>query len=200
MRGICHTADTRPATRPAATLAAVFVGHLAVALAGKRAAPRLPLAALTSAAFGLDLLWPIFVLAGIEVVRVDPGNTAFTPLDFVSYPWSHSLLVSAVWGAIAWVVASRTLRDQRAGIVAALLVMSHWVLDVISHRPDMPLWPNGPRIGLGLWNSVPATFLVEGVLLTIGLAIYVRAAPPRDAVGRWAFRGLVALVTMMWAS
>src|SRR5215510_5990452 len=104
----------------------MFVGHLAVALGATRLRPRLPLAALAAAAFGLDLLWPLFLLLGLETVRIDPGNTAFTPLDFVSYPWSHSLLMSAVWGAIAGAVAARRLGSRTAGLVIAAAVVSHW--------------------------------------------------------------------------
>ena len=89
----------------------MFVGHVAVALSAKRIEPRLSLGALVAAACGLDLLWPVLVLLGIEVVHVDPGNTAFTPLDFVSYPWSHSLLMAVVWAAIAGHV-TRVVGDQ----------------------------------------------------------------------------------------
>ena len=78
----------------------MFVGHLAVALGAKRAAPRVPLAVLVAAAFALDLLWPLMLLAGIESVRIDPGNTAFTPLAFDHYPWSHSL--ATVLGGASW--------------------------------------------------------------------------------------------------
>jgi hypothetical protein len=174
----------------------VFVGHLAVALGARRLAPRAPLVALTSAAFGLDLLWPVFVLSGLEIVRVDPGNTPFTPLDFVSYPWSHSLVMSIVWGVVAGALTSRILRDRRAGIVAAALVVSHWVLDVITHRPDMPIYPGGPRVGLGLWNSATATIVVEAVMLLCGVMIYARTTRARDGIGRWGFWSLIALLVI----
>jgi hypothetical protein len=179
----------------------MFVGHLAVALGATRLRPRLPLAALAAAAFGLDLLWPVFLLLGLETVRIDPGNTAFTPLDFVSYPWSHSLLMSAVWGAVAGALAARRFGSRTAGLVIAAAVVSHWVLDAITHRPDLPLWPGGgPKLGLSLWNSVPATFIVEGALFVVGIVLYVRRVPARDATGRWAFIALLALVTAIWAS
>jgi len=177
----------------------MFVGHLAVALGATRLRPRLPLAALAAAAFGLDLLWPVFLLLGLETVRIDPGNTAFTPLDFVSYPWSHSLVMSVVWGGLAGLVAVRRM-GARAGVIIAAAVVSHWVLDVVTHRPDLPVWPDGPKVGLGLWNSVPATFIVEGALFAVGIALYVRRAPARNLVGRWAFVGLLVLVTFIWAS
>lgn len=177
----------------------MFVGHLAVALGATRLRPRLPLAALAAAAFGLDLLWPVFLLIGLETVRIDPGNTAFTPLDFVSYPWSHSLVMSVIWGGLAGLVAVRG-RGARAGVIIAAAVVSHWVLDVVTHRPDLPVWPDGPKVGLGLWNSVPATFIVEGALFAVGILLYTRRFPARDLVGRWAFVGLLVLVTFIWAS
>jgi membrane-bound metal-dependent hydrolase YbcI (DUF457 family) len=178
----------------------MFVGHMAVALGAKKVEPRAPLAALVAAAFGLDLLWPIFLLAGIEVVRVEPGNTAFTPLDFASYPWSHSLLMSLVWGAAAGALAARACRNRRVGLIIAAAVVSHWVLDVVTHRPDLPIWPGGPQVGLGLWNSIPATLVIEGAMFVAAIVLYTRAAPARDAVGRWAFGALMVLIGVVWAT
>ena len=178
----------------------MFVGHLAVALGAKKIEPRLSLPALTTAAFGLDVLWPLFVIDGLEVVRIDPGNTKFTPLDFVSYPWSHSLAMSLVWGLLTAGVTFAVLRQTRAAVVMAVVVVSHWVLDWVSHRPDMPLWPDGPKLGLGLWNSIAGTFAVEGALFAMGIAVYLRATRARDAVGRWAFVALVMVTSAAWLS
>jgi hypothetical protein len=177
----------------------MFVGHLAVALAAKKAEPKLPLPALVAATFGLDLLWPIFLLMGIETVRIDPAATPFTPLDFVSYPWSHSLLLALGWGAVAAWLASRSGTGRMGAIIGAVVV-SHWLLDVASHRPDMPVWPGGPMLGLGLWYSVPATIVVEGALLAIGLALYVRAAPARDRMGHVALWSFVLVTSAIWLS
>jgi hypothetical protein len=178
----------------------MFVGHLAVALAARRAERRAPFGALVGAAFGLDLVWPLFLLAGIETVRIDPGNTAFTPLAFASYPWSHSLSMAVVWSVVAGRVAAAILKRARAGLFIGLAVLSHWVLDFVTHRPDLPLWPGGPLVGLGLWNSLPLTLVVEGVLFAAAVALYLRATRPRDAVGRWALWGLVLLTTAIWIS
>ncbi len=166
----------------------MFVGHLAAALGAKRLEPRLSLGVLVAAAFGLDLLWPAFLLLGVEHVRVDPGNTAFTPLAFDSYPWSHSLAAALLWGAVA-AVAIGGLDGLRPRILIAAAVVSHWVLDFITHRPDLPLWPGGPQVGLGLWNSIPGTILVEGTLFIIAIEAYRRAFKARDRVGRWSFWG-----------
>jgi hypothetical protein len=178
----------------------MFVGHLAVALGGRRFEPRAPLAALIAAAFGLDLLWPLFLLAGIESVRIEPGNTAFTPLNFVHYPWSHSLSMAVIWGIAAGRVAAPVLKSARAGLVVGVAVISHWVLDWVSHRPDLPLYPGGPLAGLGLWNSIPATFLVEGLLFVAAIAYYRRAIVARDRQGQWAFWSLVVMCSAIWAS
>ena len=140
------------------------------------------------------MVWPVFVATGLEVVRIDPGNTAMTPLDFVSYPYSHSLLFLTLWGLmLAWVYR---LVTGHAGIfqLLALLVMSHWVLDVATHRPDMPLYPGGPRFGLSLWNSIPATVAIETALFAAGVWIYTRVTRPKDAIGRWGLVGIVLLL------
>ena len=177
----------------------MFVGHLAAALGAKRLEPRLSLGVLVAAAFGLDLLWPAFLLLGVEHVRVDPGNTVFTPLAFDSYPWSHSLAAALLWGAVA-AVAIGGLDSLRPRILIAAAVVSHWVLDFITHRPDLPLWPGGPQVGLGLWNSIPGTILVEGTLFVIAIVVYRRAFKARDRVGRWSFWGLIGLTTAIWIS
>jgi membrane-bound metal-dependent hydrolase YbcI (DUF457 family) len=152
----------------------MFIGHIAVGLAGKRIAPSVSLATWLASVQLVDLLWPVFLLTGLEHVRIVPGITRFTPLDFYDYPITHSLVGSACWAALfagGWMLARRNAQ------VAALLaagVISHWVLDVISHRPDVPVLPHGPYLGLGLWNSVAATLLVELTMFAIGVALYMR--------------------------
>jgi hypothetical protein len=178
----------------------MFLGHLAVGLAAKRVAPRLSLAVLLVAAQFADVLWPIFVAAGIESVRIDPGNTAVTPLDFVSYPYSHSLLFLVAWGvAMGW-LWRRMTGNPRLVFILAALVVSHWILDLATHRPDMPLYPGGPRLGLGLWNSVPGTMIVELAMYGAGIWIYMRATKARDRVGRWAFAVLAAFLVVVYVA
>src|SRR5690349_9013743 len=151
----------------------MFIGHIAVGFASKRVAPRASLGVLMAAPMALDLLWPFFLLAGWEQVRIDPGNTKFTPLDFVSYPFSHSLAMSAVWGAMFGLIYWIATRYAAGAVVIGFGVVSHWVLDLITHRPDLPLYPGGAaRLGLGLWNSVPATLAVESVMFAAGVWTY----------------------------
>ena len=179
----------------------MFVGHFAVAFAAKRVAPRTSLATLVTAAVFVDVLWPIFVLLGLESVRIAPGNTAFTPLDFVSYPWTHSLLMGILWGgAFGFVYRWRT-RYTRGAWVLAALVVSHWVLDFVVHVPDLPLTPWGAtRCGLGLWNSVAATVAVEAALFIGGLAVYVATTRARNRIGSVAFWGFVALLLVSYVA
>lgn len=178
----------------------MFVGHLAVALGARRLEPAVPLAAAVAAAFGLDLIWPVLLLVGLESVSVSPGDTAFTSLAFDSYPWSHSLLLVLGWALLAAALGRRVYKSWRAAAVLGALVVSHWLLDLVTHRPDLPLWPAGPVAGLGLWNSIAATIAVEGALLGAGLWLYLGVTKPRDAVGRWALISLVGLTGMIWIS
>ena len=182
----------------------MFVGHFALGFAAKRAVPRVSLAALCAGAQVADLLWPVFLAIGIEQVRIDPGNTAVTPLDFVSYPYSHSLLMLIVWGVLFGLVFTVRLKaDARKALifsVLAALVVSHWVLDWITHRPDMPLFPGSAKFGFGLWNSVPATMAVELTMYVAGLWIYARATRARDARGRWGFWTLAAFLAIVYVA
>jgi hypothetical protein len=176
----------------------VFVGHLAVALAAKKVVPAVPLAATVAAAFALDLVWPILLLTGVEVVQVRPGDTAFTNLAFASYPWTHSLGMVLIWSAIGFVVARSVWGTQRAGMVLGALVLSHWVLDWITHRPDLPLWPGGPVTGLGLWNSIPGTIGVEAGLLLAGLWIYRSVSTAIDRPGAVSLTALLVVTGLLW--
>jgi hypothetical protein len=176
----------------------MFIGHLGVALAAKRVTPGVSLALLLVAAQLADVLWPMFVALGIEHVRIDPGNTAVTPLDFVSYPYSHSLVLLVMWGAALGAAYHAVARDRAAFLILAALVVSHWVLDFVTHRPDMPIYPGGAKYGLSLWNSVPATIAVELPLFAAGLWVYVRATKARDTIGHWAFISLAVFLVLMY--
>lgn len=176
----------------------MFIGHFALGFAAKPIEPRLSLGVLLAAPQLLDLVWPVLVLAGVERVVIAPGNTAFTPLAFTHYPWSHSLVASLIWSLLMGVVLRASGASWRAAGIAAALVASHWVLDFVSHRPDMPLWPNGPRVGLGLWRSVPATLLVEIVMYVAGVFLYARSTRAKDRVGSGAFWTLAAFLFVVY--
>ena len=172
----------------------MFIGHFAVGFAAKGVSPKPSLATYLAAAQLPDLLWPVLLLAGVEHVTIAPGDTTFTPLRFDSYPVSHSLVTVAAWGAVFAGLVWWRNRDRRGALTCWALVVSHWLLDFISHRPDMPLSPgSSTKLGLGLWNSVPLTLGVEAMIFGLGVWLYVRGTRPRDAIGRWGLVGLVAL-------
>ena len=171
----------------------MFIGHFAVAFAAKPAAPAVSLGTLFLACEWVDLVWPVFLLAGLERVAIKPGVTAFTPLDFIHYPWTHSLVMCAVWAAAFGLLYFLITRKGREALVVAAVVLSHWFLDLVAHRPDLPLAPGTEgRWGLGLWNSVAATLLLESLLLAVALAFYVRRTRALDRIGSWAL-GLIVL-------
>jgi membrane-bound metal-dependent hydrolase YbcI (DUF457 family) len=176
----------------------MFIGHFGVALALKRLSPRASLAELVAATTWADILWTIFLLLGWEHVRISAGDTKWTPLDLYDYPWSHSLLLMVIWGFVLAAVY-RTWRDDWAGTLAiGAGVVSHWLLDWTTHRADMPLYPYGPKYGLGLWNSISATMVVEFVVFLTGVALYAWSTKPRDRWGRWGFRIYVVLLLVLF--
>jgi membrane-bound metal-dependent hydrolase YbcI (DUF457 family) len=177
----------------------MFVGHFAVAFAAKPVARRVSLATLIVAAGLADILWIAFFVAGVERVEIVPGLMRANSLDLVSVPFSHSLLMDAVWallfGALYWLVR----HDGRGAWVIAAAVLSHWVLDVVTHRPDMQLVPwMETRLGLGLWNSPIATLVVEGALWLAAIVLYVRATRPIGRAGRYGFWPMIVILTFLW--
>lgn len=177
----------------------MFIGHFAVGFAAKRLAPQASLGTLFFATQFIDLLWPALLLFGVERVQIAPGNTAFTPLDFEHYPWSHSLLAVLNWSVLVGVAYYLVRHDRRTSLVLGLLVVSHWLLDFLTHRPDLPLWPGGEQVGLGLWNSVPGTLVLEIGLFVLGVLIYLRTTRARDGIGRWALVALVVFLAALYA-
>ena len=176
----------------------MFIGHFGVGLAAKPLAPRTSLGTLFLAAQFLDLLWPTLLLLGIERVRIDPGNTAVTPLAFEHYPVSHSLAAVAVW-AILFSISYWTIRRfARGAAVLGALVLSHWLLDLVAHGRDLPLYPGSERFGFGLWASLPATILVELAIFAAGAWLYLRATRPVDRTGAWALWSLLAFLLVVY--
>jgi hypothetical protein len=179
----------------------MFIGHFAAAFAAKRFAPQTSLGTLVAAAEFIDVLWPVFLAAGVETVRIEPGNTHFTPLAFESYPISHSLLMVLLWaalfGGVYWVV-----RRYRAGAIAtAVLVAGHWLLDAVVHRPDLPLAPGASlKVGLGVWNSVWGTLLIEGSMFLAGAWMYSAATRPKNRFGRYGWSGFLLFIVMIYAA
>jgi membrane-bound metal-dependent hydrolase YbcI (DUF457 family) len=178
----------------------VFIGHFGVALAAKKVAPKPSLGTLVLAALLVDGIWPVFVLLGWEKVEIVPGITTVTPLLFVSYPYTHSIVAGAVWAALLGGGYFLLRRDRGGAAWICALVLSHWVLDFASHRPDMPVLLDGPKVGLGLWNSLPATLFVEFALFGIGTWLYATSTRARDRIGAVAFYVFVATLAVLYLS
>ena len=179
----------------------MLLGHYGVAFAAKRAIPRTSLGTLTLAAQLLDEIWPILLVFGIERVRIAPGLMAANPLDFVYYPYTHSLAAAILWSLVLGTIYFTFRRDPRSAIIIGSLVLSHWILDLPMHRPDLQLWPGSSiRVGLGAWNSIPLTIVLELVVFLGGLAIYLRTTRARDRVGSWSLWSMVVVLLLIFFS
>lgn len=176
----------------------MFLGHYGVALAAKKIAPKASLGALVFAAQFADLLWPILLLAGVEKLRIVPGLMAASPFDFTSYPISHSLVWQLIWGAVMGCICFLLHREGRTALVLAAVVPTHWILDFVAHRPDMPIFPHGAKYGLGMWSSVPLTIAVEYAVFAAGLAIYLSMTRAKDRKGRWIFWSLIVFLAAVY--
>jgi membrane-bound metal-dependent hydrolase YbcI (DUF457 family) len=176
----------------------MLIGHVAVALGAKKAAPKTSFGTLLLAAQWLDLIWPVFLMLGWERVRIVPGITAVSPFEFTSYPLTHSLLADFGWALLLAGLYLVFKKNRRGALVIWACVMSHWLLDFISHRPDLPLYPGSPLVGLGLWNSVSMTLIVEGALFVAGVMIYSRTTRARDKTGEYSYKTFVALLVLIY--
>lgn len=179
----------------------MVLGHFAVAFAAKKVAPPVSLGTLFLAASMLDMICSVLVLVGVERFEIAPGNTAATPLAFVHYPYSHSLLMAVVWAVLFGAAYWGWRRDANGALWVALAIFSHWVLDAIAHRPDLPLYPGGASmVGLGLWNSIAGTVTVEGLMFAGALALYVNSTRATDGIGKYALWLLVAILLLSYTA
>ena len=177
----------------------MFLGHYAVSFAAKRAAPETSLGTLFFASVFIDLLWPLLLLAGIERARIDGNIAGLSPLIFEHYPVSHSLLAVAGWALVLGAACFWAFRDQRGALVVGALVVSHWLLDAIVHRPDLLLVPGGSiAVGAALWNVPVVSALLEAALFAGGLALYLRTV--RGQVRRWPLLALCALLLVIFVA
>ena len=160
----------------------MFVGHYGAAFAVKRVDPSIPLWVLFLAVQLLDVFWAPFILLGIERVRIVPGITASNPLDLYYMPYTHSLLAAVLWsagGAVVYGLVTRTPLARQTAFWIAVAIFSHWVFDLVVHRPDLPLYDNTAKVGLGLWNLPGPAFALEATLLFGGMWLYLSTAPVR---------------------
>jgi hypothetical protein len=163
-----------------------------VSFAAKPGAPRVPLWVLFLAVQFLDVLWAPFVLIGLEKVDIVPGITATNPLDLYYMPYSHSLLAAVFWSIVAALVWRAVARGRGGALVVGGAVFSHWILDLVVHRPDLALYDDAVKVGLGLWNHPVPALLLEAGLMVAGLAYYLRSSGSRPLP--WIVLGAVLLL------
>lgn len=176
----------------------MFVGHLGAGLALKKISPKTSLGTLFLAADLPDIIFPPLLLAGVEEAKVSANTARLMPFEFPNYPWSHSLLMVLVAGAVLGGAFWLKNRDPAEAGIICLAAFSHWVLDFISHRPDMPLWPGSAGYGLGLWDSAPGIIIVELAVFAGGIAFYLSASKEKNSAGKWAFWGLIIFLVPVY--
>ena len=177
----------------------MLVGHYAVGFLAKRAEPRINLGTLVLAAMFADFAWCVFMIAGFEHVQFEPGMGAGKYFHATDIALSHSLLMDAIWAALFALAYLWRRHYPRGAWIVFLVVLSHWLLDLVSHGPDMPIAPGMHRhFGLGLWTSIPATLIVEGGFWCLAVILYVRATRSKNRVGTWVFWIGVVFLTLVW--
>lgn len=176
----------------------MFIGHYGAGLAAKRAAP-VSLGWLFLAVQWLDLLWPTLLLLHIEQAAINTAPHATVPLLFTYYPYSHSLVMAIVWSLLFAILYWLFTKNGKYALVLGLCVLSHWVLDLIVHVPDLPLYvgANAPKLGLQLWNYPVMSNIVEGLIFISGLSLYLKATKAKNRAGVWGFWLLIILLILV---
>jgi hypothetical protein len=177
----------------------MFIGHFGVGFAGKKFDKSVSLGTYFMAAQWIDLIWPILLLLGVEKVEIEPGISAVTPLDFIYYPFTHSLLAAIIWGVLFGLVYFLIKKKLKTAIILGALVVSHWFLDLLVHIPDLSLIPGlDLKVGLGLWNNFIATLIVEGLIFIGGIYLYLKTTKPKNKTGNFTVWGLIIFLTLIY--
>lgn len=177
----------------------MFLGHYALGLAAKKIDNRPSLGTMLMAAQFIDLLWPIFLILGIEKVEIEPGNTEFTPLNFIHYPWSHSLTATLCWAILFGSSYFIITKNKKGSLLLGLLVISHWLLDYFTHRPDLSLtFSEEQKVGLGMWNNKMLTLITESMLFVIGVIVYLRSTQATTTKGKILFWSFIILISSIY--
>jgi hypothetical protein len=177
----------------------MFIGHYGIALALKPAEKRLSLFWLFIAVQLVDVFWGAFNLLGIEHTEIVPGYTEGSVLQFISYPFTHSLLAALIWSGIAYGIGrmiplGKDLPRKRVAMILAVATLSHWFLDLIVHEPDLSLWGGNPKLGFGLWEHAAIELLLEIAILAAGLVYYLKSTRPLSVTGRF---GMIAFCILL---
>lgn len=177
----------------------MFIGHFGVGLGLKKAAPRVSLGTLFLGAQLIDLAWPTLLLLGVERVELAPGGKG-PPLNFTHYPITHSLLMVLVWSMLFGAGYFFLRRHRIGAVVCGVAVLSHWLLDLVVHHPDLPLYPGGgPRVGFSLWDSLPGSMLLELLIFGVGTWLYGRSTQAIDRIGSAGFWALIGFLLVVHA-
>lgn len=178
----------------------MFIGHFGAGFAGKKFSKSASLGTYFMAAQWIDLIWPILLQLGIEKVEIKPGVSSVTPLDFTYYPFTHSLLGVFIWAVLFGFVYYLLKKNSRVAIILGLLVLSHWLLDLFVHIPDLPIFPGaGLKVGFGLWNSLAATIILEGLIFGLGVYFYYKVTKSKNKTGTYSLIGLVVFLILIYA-
>jgi len=177
----------------------MFIGHFGVGFAGKKFDKSASLGTYFMAAQWVDLIWPILLLLGIEKVQIEPNISVVTPLDFIYYPFTHSLLAAIIWGGLFGLVYFLIKKKLKTAIILCALVVSHWFLDLLVHIPDLSLIPGlDLKVGLGLWNNFIATLIVEGLIFIGGIYLYLKTTKAKNKTGNFALWGLILFLVLIY--
>lgn len=179
----------------------MFIGHFGAGFAGKKFENTASLGTYFMAAQWIDLIWPILLLFGIEKAEIKPGITTVTPLDFTYYPFTHSLFGVFVWAVVFGMIYFVIKKKSRTAIILGLLVLTHWFLDLLVHIPDLPIFPGySLKVGFGIWNSLHATIILEGLIFTLGVYFYYKSTKAKNKIGTYLLIGLIVFLIVMYIS
>ena len=179
----------------------MFIGHFGLSFAAKKAAPKVSLGTLFIATQFVDILWPLLLVLHVEKVAISPGYTKTNAYEFLYYPYTHSLLMGVVWGLLLGGIYWLFKRDKQGALIVGLCVLSHWFFDLVVHVADLPLTPfSNYKVGLGLWNHVAVTVVLETAIFLIGLYIYSTFTLAKNRIGKWGLWVLVILLLLLYFS
>jgi len=180
----------------------MFIGHFGLGMGIKKTTPSISLGTLFIAVQLLDLVWPFLLLFHVETVAIHPELSGARNLEFTSYPYTHSLVGALIWSVLFGGVYFLIKKNKRQALVLGAAVFSHWVLDLLVHFHDLPLWPGAstPYVGFGLWDSVIITNILEGLLFGLGILLYVRSVTFKNLLGKIFFALLIALFLLVQVS
>ncbi len=176
----------------------MLIGHFAVGMCAKKASPSVNLAVFFIAALFVDLIFPIFVLLDIEHVSIDHSITPVVPFNLSHYPYSHSLLMSVVYSLLAFILCTKWFKSKKISFIVGLSIFSHWILDFITHVPDLPITFGDYKVGLGLWNSIWGTIIIEGSLFIIGVYFYLKSKPGFNKKRNIIFWSMISLLLVAY--